>query len=247
MQKLKNADFFFQSMAYLPGERPLVYPFEKLAVLSIPESESQARGFTSNLDVCGPGSAYIELGSGQAATKIIASVRGPRQQPINRSVFDVEVSYAPFVSYEKDSANDFSREIAAYVKEAIESSLCLDLYPQSAVTIYIKILQCGRSIHSVLAPAITVSSLACQRAGIKAHDKVIGVALGLSDLGDFVVNPADDITTSRPSATIGMWQSTRAVSFLHITGVISGGEDMIDSFVNVADSAVTEISNSSSI
>jgi ribonuclease PH len=146
---------------------------------------------------------------------------------------------------ERDST-DFSREISAYVKEAIESSICLDLYPQSAVTIYIKILQCGTSIHAVLPAAITVSSLACQKAGIKIKDKVIGVSLAISESGDYIINPSDAQASSRPSATIAMWEGSRQVSFLHVTGKLNGGEDLIDSIVNVADSAVTEISNTCS-
>jgi ribonuclease PH len=231
-------------MAYLPGERPLLYPWQNESKITESISRAPARGFSTSTDVCGPGSHYIEVGSGPDATKVIATVRGPRQQPINRSAFEVDVSYAPFAVLQIPNFPDLSKEIAAYVKEAVESSLCLELYPQTAVTIYIKILQCGSSIHTILPVAITASSLACKQAGISIKDVVVGVSVAVSESGEYIINPSDDIATSQPCATIAMWKDNHQISFLHITGKLVGGEDTIDSIVNMADSAITEISNS---
>ena len=66
-------------MAYLPGERPLVYPWQTKTAHDTDGSSpsvSGIRNFNIKLDVAGPASAYIEWGSGISTTKLIAVVKG---------------------------------------------------------------------------------------------------------------------------------------------------------------------------
>ena len=230
-------------MAYLPGERPLTYPWQNQGVIEGMNGKERPRSGFRNvniaLDITGPGSAYVEWGSGSSSTKLIAVVKGPRQQSVTRSAFDVDVSFAPFANITTDP-NELSRDLAAYIKEGIEGSLSLELYPYSAVTIYIKVLQCGRSIHSMLSPSIIASMAACKQAGIQIKDQVVSVAIAVSKTGDFVVDPDDQICDDWPCASIGLTVESRQMTVFHLTGMIAR-IDMIDSLVNVADGSVNQL------
>jgi ribonuclease PH len=227
-------------MAYLPGERPLLNPWNDLSQPFSSDESEDSRVVNISSGVAGVGTAYIEAGSGNSLTKMIVSVRGPRQQPTSRSVFEVETAYTAFATPE-DSRFDLSKDISAFLKEAIEGAIRLDLYPQSAVTLHVKILQGGLCIHSTLPAAIIASSVALENAGLELRDRVLGVALEINDSGDLRLNPG--VTSKRTCATIALWEKSRALSLIHITGgSISGGVDTIDPLIDAADMAIGELS-----
>ena len=228
-------------MAYLPGERPLVYPWQK--VISNQKDVPCSRGIRNiniKLDVAGLGSAYIEWGTGKSATKMIAVVRGPRQQSANRSAFDVDVSFAQ-ISLLEDETPDLGKDLASYIKEGIEGALSLELYPQSAVTIFIKVLQSGSSIHSLLSPAVIVAGVACKQAGIHMKDQVLSIPIAITQSRDYLIDPEDSVINSLPCITVGMTMSTRQVTVLHLSGLVDGGADILDSLINTADSALSQL------
>ena len=231
-------------MAYLPGERPLINPWIERSPFDA-KGDSAASGIMNILvGVSGKGSVYIESGSGGELTKLIVSVRGPRQQPVNRSVFEVESSYASF-SVPSDGVRDLTKELSAFVKEAIEGAICLELYPQSAVTVHIKILQGGYNIHEVLPSAVIASSIACENAGLQLRDRVLAVTLGINGPGEFVLNPPESGINKKACATLAMLVKSRALSFIHITGgSIEGGVESIDPLISAAERAVSDLSSS---
>ncbi len=236
---------FGRGMAYLPGERPLINPWDQSSPF-LKGSQTSSGGIVNILvGVAGAGSVYIESGSGVELTKMIVSVRGPRQQPVNRSVFDVETSYASFAFPPVGGARDLSKELSAFVKEAIEGSICLDLYPQSAVTVHIKILQGGYNIHATLPAAVIGSSIACENTGLQLRDRVLAVSLGINGPGEFELNASDSTLNKKACATIAMLVKSRSLSLIHITGgSIEGGVDSIDPLVDAAERAISDLSTS---
>ena len=227
-------------MAYLPGERPLLNPWINQPCPFMTDGSENSAVVNISPGVAGAGSAYIEAGTGDSLTKMIVSVRGPRQQPTSRSVFEVETAYTAFAT-PSDSRLDLSKDISAFLKEAIEGAIRLDLYPQSAVTLHVKILQGGLCIHSTLPAAIIASSVAIENAGLELRERVLGVAMEIYGPGDFRLNPG--ITSKRTCATIGLWEKSRALSLIHITGgSITGGVETIDPLLDAADVAVGELS-----
>ena len=156
-------------------------------------------------------------------------------------VFDVEVSFASFANRKSDPV-DLSRDLTSYIKEGIEGSLNLELYPYSAVTVYVKVLQCGESIHSLLSPALTAAVAACKHAGIAMKDDVVSVPIAITEEGAYLVDPEDSIVGSLPCASIGMTAAGRAMTVFHFTGVASG-IDVMDSMANVADAEVARLAD----
>ena len=237
-------NFSQPKMAYLPGERPLINPWCEQPLLSNEGIRTTTGILNISAGVAGIGSVYIESGYGGELTKMIISVRGPRQQPISRSVFDVETTYAAFAT-PLDSSRDLSKDISAFLKEAIEGSICLDLYPQSALTIHVKILQGGYNIHTTLPSAIIATSLACENLGLELRDRVLAVTLGINGPSEIEVNPNESTIAKRACATVAMLVRSRSLSLLHVTGgSIEGGVDSIDPLIDAADRAINDLSSS---
>ena len=156
-------------------------------------------------------------------------------------MFDVEVSFSSFANLRTDPS-ELNRDLAAYIKEGIEGSLSLELYPYSAVTIYLKVLQCGTSIHSLLSPGILAAMSACKQAGIQMKDDVVSIPIAISKSGEFVVDPTDSVCQQVACASIGMTVAGRKMTVMHLTGVV-GSVDVVDSLVNVADATVNQLTS----
>ena len=228
-------------MAYLPGERPLINPWE----FQEPQTERGPFIVSNALSriavsrgVSGKGSAYVEWGQGSTATKLIAIVRGPRQQSITRSQFEVDISFSSFIGL-TDFTSSASRDLSSYVKEAIEGVINMELYPCAAISVHIKVLQCSNYIHSLIAPGIAAAVIACQEGGIALREPVVAVPLSVSPAGESVVDP-DSFLNNVATATIALNAKSRTVSFLHLTGVVKSA-DVVDSLVNQADGAVSTL------
>lgn len=223
-------------MAYLPGERPLVYPWQNDASFRPSDCDVATRSITVKRDVSGPGSAYVEWGNGSSMTKVIAVVKGPTQQSTLRAIFEVDVSFTSFASIIPNQ-HDSSKEIASYIKEGFEGCIDMDQYPQCAVSVFVKVIECGECIHTTISACILAAVEACAAAGIASHDSIICLPVGVLSNGEFIVNPSTkDCATC--SVSIGMTVKSRQVVFIHATGTLSKPVDQIDSLVNLVDGSV---------
>ena len=231
------------ALTHLPGERPLFYPSKSTVYPSsdvlFPRRDS-VRCIKLNPGVSGEGSVYIEWGSGDNIVKLIAAVRGPRQQSITRAKLEVEASFTPFASRSVDSS-DFERDLAAYVKEAIEGFVELDLYPFSAIYVDIKVVECGGTLTTIISPAITAASRAFREAGISMKEEIVSVAIGVIPSGELLVDPEESFVSMIPCCVVAIGTTTRRIALLHTTGVLKGSE-VIEAVVTAADSLVSELS-----
>ncbi len=128
------------------------------------------------------GSAYVELGD----NKVLAAVYGPRemhprhlQQP-DTAVLRCRYNMAPFSVEERKRPGPDRRsvEISKVTREAIEPVLFLELYPRSAIDVFIEILQADAGTRTA---GITAAAVALADAGIPMRDLVSAVAVGKID------------------------------------------------------------------
>ena len=152
------------------------------------------------------GSAHVELGD----NKVLAAVYGPRemhprhlQQP-DMAVFRCRYNMAPFSVEERKRPGPDRRsvEISKVTRQAIEPVLFLELYPRSAVDVFIEILQADAGTRTA---GITAAAVALADAGIPMRDLVSAVAVGKID-GTIVMDLTKDEdqwgTTDMPVAII---------------------------------------------
>ena len=228
---------------HLPGERPLFNPWMNRVhsgELSFPTRHS-VRSVRATPKVAGEQSVYLEWGTGSDIVKMIVAVRGPRQQSVTRSKFEVDVSFASFACRDIETSQ-FERDLAAYVREAIEGVISLDAYPFCAIYMDIKVLEAGSTLTSLLAPAITAASLACHESGIIMQEDVVAVTVGVCPNGDFLVDPEDRFLSLIPCCTVAVGTKTHRMTFLHTSGVLSGS-DVVESIVHIADSLAANLSS----
>src|SRR5512135_3905171 len=124
-------------------------------------------GILSNAD----GSAYIEHGK----NKILAAAFGPREmhpkhlaQP-DRMVLRCRYHMAPFSVQERKSPAPSRREVelSKVIKECLEPSMFMDLYPRAGVDVFVEVLQADGGTRCA---AITAASLALADAGLPLRD-----------------------------------------------------------------------------
>lgn len=232
MKCRKNSNFSKQkNMAYLPGERPLVCPWTNVS----PSKDLPPR-LSIQRNVSGPGSAYVEWGDGLSVTKLIAVVKGPRQQSTLRAIFEVEASFASFIDSNKNELAS-TKEIASYVKEAVEGCVDMEKYPQCAVSVFLKIIQCGSgSIHNLLCASVLATFTALREAGIATSDELVCLPISLLPNGEFQINRAD------PCLTIGITVKSRKIAFIHSTGLLKEPIEQVESMVNLISSSIEPFS-----
>jgi exosome complex component RRP41 len=128
------------------------------------------------------GSAYVELGE----NKVLAAVYGPRemhprhlQQP-DTAVLRCRYNMAPFSVEDRKRPGPDRRsvEISKVTREAIEPVVFLELYPRSAIDVFIEILQADAGTRTT---GITAASVALADAGVPMRDLVSAVAVGKVD------------------------------------------------------------------
>lgn len=128
------------------------------------------------------GSAYVELG----ANKVLAAVYGPRemhprhlQQP-DTAVLRCRYNMAPFSVEERKRPGPDRRsvEISKVTREALESMLFLELYPRSAIDVFIEVLQADAGTRTA---GINAAAVALADAGVPMRDMVSSVAVGKID------------------------------------------------------------------
>ena len=128
------------------------------------------------------GSAYVELG----ANKVLAAVYGPRemhprheQQP-DTAVLRCRYNMAPFSVEERKRPGPDRRsvEISKVTREALEPVLFLELYPRSAIDVFIEVLEADAGTRTA---GINAAAVALADAGVPMKDLVSAVAVGKID------------------------------------------------------------------
>ncbi|MCD4845633.1 MAG: exosome complex exonuclease Rrp41 [Methanosarcinales archaeon] len=128
------------------------------------------------------GSCYLEFGN----NKIMAAVYGPRevhprhQQKATRAIVRYRYNMASFsVEDRKRPGPDRrSTEVSKVSREAFEKEIFTELYPKSAIDIFIEILQADAGTRTA---AINAASLALADAGIPMRGLISSCAVGKVD------------------------------------------------------------------
>jgi len=178
-------------------------------------------GVLSNAD----GSAYIEHGK----NKILVGVFGPKEmhpkhlsQP-DRMVLRCRYHMAPFSVQERKSPAPSRREVelSKVIREALESSVFVELYPRAGIDVFIEVLQADGGTRCA---AITAASLAIADAGIPLRDLVVGCAAGKVD--DTVVLDLYDAEDKLGVADVpvAIMPNLNAVTLLQMDGTLTPKE-----------------------
>jgi len=128
------------------------------------------------------GSAIFEMGN----TKVIAAVYGPKEMHPrhlslpDRAVLRVRYHMAPFSTDERKNPAPSRREIelSKVIREALESTVLVELFPRTAIDIFTEVLQADAGSRLV---SLMAASLALADAGIPMRDLISGVAVGKAD------------------------------------------------------------------
>ena len=134
------------------------------------------------------GSAYVEWGRNKA----IAGVYGPRDlhprylQDPTRAYLRCNYNLAPFSVEDRKRPGPDRRsvEISKVTKEALESVVMLENYPNTVVDVFVEILQADAGTRCV---GLNAASLALADAGIPMRDLVAACASGKVD-GEIVLD-----------------------------------------------------------
>jgi exosome complex component RRP41 len=171
------------------------------------------------------GSAYIEHGK----NKILVGVFGPKEmhpkhlsQP-DRMVLRCRYHMAPFSVQERKSPAPSRREVelSKVIREALEPSVFVDLYPRAGIDVFMEVLQADGGTRCA---AITAASLAIADAGIPLRDLVVGCAAGKVD--DTVVLDLYDAEDKLGVADVpvAIMPNLNAVTLLQMDGILTPKE-----------------------
>ena len=183
-------------------------------------------GILSNAD----GSAYIEHGK----NKILVGVFGPREMHpkhlslSDRMVLRCRYHMAPFSVQERKSPAPSRREVelSKVIRESLEPSVFVDLYPRTGIDVFIEVLQADGGTRCA---AITAASLAIADAGIPMRDLVVACAAGKID--DTVVLDLMDTEDKVGVADVpvAFMPNLNAITLLQMDGVLAP-EEFEDAF-----------------
>jgi len=128
------------------------------------------------------GSAYVEHGG----NKIYAAVYGPREvhprhmARSDRGILQVNYRMATFSVFERKSPAPNRREIeiSMVIRNALEPMLFLEIYPNSAIEVFIEVVAADGGTRCA---STTAAALAIADAGIPMRDLVTGVAIGMAN------------------------------------------------------------------
>ncbi|HLE74976.1 MAG TPA: exosome complex exonuclease Rrp41 [Candidatus Bathyarchaeia archaeon] len=186
-------------------------------------------GVLSNAD----GSAYIEQGK----NKILAAVFGPREMHPkhlslpDRMVLRCRYHMAPFSVQERKSPAPSRREVelSKVIRESLEPSLFVDLYPRTGIDVFVEVLQADGGTRCA---SITAASLAIADAGIPMRDLVVACAAGKVD--DTVVLDLMDTEDKAGVADVpvAFMPNLNAVTLLQMDGILTPEE--FENAVNMA-------------
>ncbi|WP_202319075.1 exosome complex exonuclease Rrp41 [Archaeoglobus neptunius] len=135
------------------------------------------------------GSCYLEMGK----NKVIAAVYGPREvhprhlQDPSRAVIRYRYNMAPFSVEERKRPGPDRRsiEISKVSKEVFEAVIMKELFPRSAIDIFVEVLQADAGSRTA---CLNAASVALVDAGVPMKGIVTSVAVGKAD-GQLVLDP----------------------------------------------------------
>ena len=172
------------------------------------------------------GSAYIEQGK----CKIIAAVYGPHEvhprhlSMPHRAVLRCRYHMAPFsVPDRRKSPAPTRREIelSKVIREALEPIIFTELYPRTAIDIFIEVLQADGGTRCA---GLTVASLALADAGIPLRGLVAGCGAGKVD-GKIVLD-LNDVEDKEGEADlpVAYIPALNKILLLQMDGILSASE-----------------------
>ncbi len=171
------------------------------------------------------GSCYIELGD----NKIMAAVYGPRElhprhlQEPDRAVVRYKYSMAAFSvdDRKRPGPGRRSKEISKVSKEALESSIFLENYPQAVIDIFVEIIESAAGTRTT---SLTAASVACADAGIPMKDLVASCAAGKVD--DEIVLDLNELEDNFGEADvpIAMKSNSEDITLLQMDGDLTKDE-----------------------
>jgi exosome complex component RRP41 len=171
------------------------------------------------------GSAYIEHGK----NKILVGVFGPREMHpkhlslSDRMVLRCRYHMAPFSVQERKSPAPSRREVelSKVIRESLEPSVFVDLYPRTGIDVFIEVLQADGGTRCA---AITAASLAIADAGIPMRDLVVACAAGKID--DTVVLDLMDTEDKVGAADVpvAFMPNLNAITLLQMDGILTPEE-----------------------
>lgn len=165
------------------------------------------------------GSAYVELG----ANKVLAAVYGPRemhprhlQQP-DTAMLRCRYNMAPFSVEERKRPGPDRRsvEISKVTREALEPVLFLELYPRSAIDVFIEVLQADAGTRTA---GINAAAIALADAGVPMRDMVSSVAVGKIDDTIVLDLTKDEDQWGTTDMPIAMVPRKRLITLLQMDG-----------------------------
>jgi exosome complex component RRP41 len=179
------------------------------------------------------GSAYVEHGK----NKILVGVFGPREMHpkhlslSDRMVIRCRYHMAPFSVQERKSPAPSRREVelSKVIRESLEPSVFVDLYPRTGIDVFIEVLQADGGTRCA---SITAASLAIADAGIPLRDLVVACAAGKVD--DTVVLDLYDAEDKLGMADVPVayMPNMNAITLLQMDGVLAPEE--FETAVNMA-------------
>ncbi len=135
------------------------------------------------------GSCYLEMGK----NKVIAAVYGPREvhprhlQDPSKAVIRYRYNMAPFSVEERKRPGPDRRsiEISKVSKEAFEAVIMKELFPRSAIDIFVEVLQADAGSRTA---CLNAASVALVDAGVPMKGMITSIAVGKAD-GHLVLDP----------------------------------------------------------
>ena len=176
------------------------------------------------------GSAYIEIGH----TKVICSIHGPHTAVGRGGVafsdlgqIDCDFRYAPFAcpisqqeqgGYGSSGISPVEKQLAQTLADALSSSIRLEKYPKSIISIHIVVLQC---CGNELAAAISCASLALTDAAVEQFHTVTACTVLCSPSDRLLVDPtAEEEALGHAGSILLSCGSPDSITQLQISGRI---------------------------
>jgi exosome complex component MTR3 len=191
------------------------------------------------------GSSYLEVGD----TKVQVAVYGPREIPKRsdfsmKGILSCEMKYAPFACATRRGHQRDAEEIelGLLLKECLESTVRMNLYPKSRIDVFVTVLEDG---GGVLAASITATGLALVDAQIDMYDNLIGCGISIHK-DRLLVDPTltEEVSCSDSgegygNLTVGYLNTSEQVVCLFSQGVLL--PDDMDTALNLAINKCEEI------
>lgn len=171
------------------------------------------------------GSAYLTLGR----NKVMAAVYGPKEvfpkhatDPY-KAVVRCRYLMAPFSTddHGRSGPNRRSREISKVVREAFENVVISEVYPKTAIEVYIEILE---SHGSTRVAGLTAAAVALANAGIPMRDIPVGVSIGKIDGKVAVDMMKEEDNFGQADMPMAIKPSTNEIVLLQMDGKMTRAE-----------------------